>query len=72
MTLQYKLSYHLPRINKMSKKKQELSAEDMKRISEIKITPREQKKLYNMTWEEIIDRAMKFNPKIEPKKKGKK
>jgi len=56
----------------MSKKKQELSAEDMKRISEIKITPREQKKLYNMTWEEIIDRAMKFNPKIEPKKKGKK
>ena len=53
----------------MSKKKQELSAEDMKRI---KITPREQKKLYNMTWEEIIDRAMKFNPKIEPKKKGKK
>ena len=51
----------------MSKKKRELSAEDMKRISEIKIT-----QLYNMTWEEIIDRAMKFNPKIEPKKKGKK
>lgn len=54
----------------MSKKKRELSAEDMKRISEIKITPREQKKLYNMTWEEIIDRAMKFNPNIEPNKKA--
>ena len=72
MTLQYKLSYHLPRFDKMSKKKQDLSVEEMKKALEIKITPREQKELQKMSWEDMISKAMKFNPNSKPKKKGKK
>lgn len=54
----------------MSKKK--LTVEDMEKAMEIKITPREQKELRKMSWEEMISKAMSFNPNIKPKKKGKK
>ena len=70
--MQYKLSYHLPRFDKMSKKKHDLSVEEMKKVLEIKITPREQKELQKMSWEDMISKAMKFNPNSKPKKKGKK
>lgn len=56
----------------MSKKKQNLSVEEMKKALEIKITPREQKELQKMSWEDMISKAMKFNPNGKPKKKGKK
>ena len=58
----------------MSKKKQDLSVEEMKKALEIKITPREQKELelQKMSWEDMISKAMKFNPNSKPKKKGKK
>lgn len=54
----------------MSKKK--LTVEDMEKAMEIKITPREQKELQKMSWEEMISKAMNFNPNIKPRKKGKK
>ena len=68
----------------MSKKKHDLSVEEMKKALEIKITPREQKelqkmswedmisKLQKMSWEDMISKAMQFNPNVKPKKKGKK
>ena len=42
----------------MSKKKQDLSVEEMKKALEIKITPREQKELQKMSWEDMISKAM--------------
>lgn len=56
----------------MSKKKQDLSVEEMEKVLEIKITPREQKELQKMSWEDMISKAMQFNPNVKPKKKGKK
>lgn len=55
----------------MSKKKHDLSVEEMKKALEIKITPREQKELQKMSWEDMISKAMQFNPNIKPKKKDK-
>ena len=45
----------------MSKKKQDLSVEEMEKALEIKITPREQKELQKMSWEDMISKAMQFN-----------
>lgn len=56
----------------MSKKKQDLSVEEMEKALEIKITPREQKELQKMSWKDMISKAMQFNPNSRPKKKGKK
>lgn len=56
----------------MSKKKQQLPVEEMKKALEIKITPKEQKELQRMPWEDMISKAMKLNPNVKPKKKGKK
>lgn len=56
----------------MSKKEHDLSVEEMKKVLEIKITPREQKELQKMSWEDMISKAMQFNPNVKPKKKGKK
>ena len=56
----------------MIKKKQDLSVEEMKKALEIKITPRELKELHKMSWEDMISKAMQFNPNVKPKKKGKK
>lgn len=56
----------------MSKKIKHLSVEKMEKALEIKITPREQKELQKMSWEDMINKAMKFNPNVKPKKKGKK
>ena len=53
-------------------KKHDLSVEEMEKALEIKITPREQKELQKMSWEDMISKAMKFNPNSKPKKKGKK
>lgn len=55
----------------MSKKK-ELTAEDMKKALDIKITPKEQAQLKEMGWESMIRKAMSYNPNAKVKKKGKK
>lgn len=54
----------------MSKKKS--TVENMKKAMEIKITPKEQKELQKMSWEEMISKAMNFTPIIEPRKTRKK
>ena len=56
----------------MSKKKHDLSVEEMEKALEIKLTPREQKELQKMSWEDMISKAMKFNPPKKPNPKGKK
>lgn len=53
----------------MSKKK-ELTAEDMKKALDIKITPKEQAQLKEMGWESMIRKAMSYNPNAKVKKKG--
>lgn len=54
----------------MSKKK--LTVEEMKKAMEIEITPKEQKELQNMSWEEMISKAKNFNPTVQPRKTKKK
>ena len=57
----------------MSKKN--LTVEDIQKVlqTEIKIKPEEQQKFRDMPWDEIMKRAMEFDPTVKPtKKKGRK
>lgn len=57
----------------MSKKN--LTVEDAQKALkiEIKIKPEEQQKFLDMSWDEIMKRAMEFDPTVKPsKKKGRK
>lgn len=53
------------------KKKRQITIEDMEKALRIEITPKEQKVLQKMSWEEMVSRAMKYNPN-KKKKKGRK